>query len=129
MADDELTARGNGDASGRIAFDYIKGQHFRVIRADGAIGGVTPCGFIHMAFFSERPAIPRRLVYLATDEGTLGEELPGEKVSRDAIVRELDVDLFVNLQTAISLREWLDRRIAELKNRTAPTQAKKQEGK
>ena len=129
MADDELTARGNGNASGRVAFDYIKGQHFRVIRADGAIGGVTPSGFIHMVFFSERPAIPRRLVYSLREDGTLGEEIAGEKVSRDAIVRELDVDLFVNLQTAISLREWLDKRITELRDRTAPTKSKKQEEK
>lgn len=117
MPDEELIARGDGDAGQRVAFDYVKGQNFRVIRADGLIGGVTPSGFIHMAFFSERPAIPRRLVYKITPEGQLGDEIGSEKVSRDSIVREMDVDLFINLPTAISLRKWLDERISEAQAR------------
>lgn len=43
----------------QIRFNYIKSAQFRVIHADGAIGGVTPNGFIHMALFNERAAIPR----------------------------------------------------------------------
>jgi len=117
MNDDKSAARGNGDASDRVAFDYIKSEHFRVIRADGAIGGVTPNGTIHMAFYSERLAIPRRVVYELGSNGRLGKEIESEKVSRDSIVREMDVDLFINLDTAIALHEWLGHRIADAQNR------------
>ena len=104
-------ATSNGDASARVAFDYIKSQLFRVVRADGVIGGLTPNGHVHMAFFSERPAIPRRQVFQLTPEGTLGEMLPNETVSRDSIVREMDVDVFMTIDTAKLLYAWLDEKI------------------
>ena len=64
MADDSEPAKGNGDAGGnRVAFDYIKGQHFRAIRADGAIGGITPSGSIHFALYSERHPIRSRIEF------------------------------------------------------------------
>ena len=38
--------------------DYIKSNLFRVVVADGAFGGLTPRGNIHIDFWSERRAIP-----------------------------------------------------------------------
>ena len=119
MADDEA-GRGNGDAGNRVAFDYIKGQHFRVIRADGAIGGLTPSGGIHFALYSERHAIPRRLVHQVDDDGGLGDVLPNETVSRDAIVREMDVDVFLSIDVARSLHQWFGEKIADWEKRTGP---------
>ena len=102
-----------GDAAkDRVAFDYIKGQLFRVVRADGAIGSVTPNGHIHMAFYSERPAIPRRQVYRLS-EGKLGEEIVPERLTRGSIVREMDVDVFLTLSVAEHLHVWLGQRIEE----------------
>ena len=115
MVGDENSG-GNGDAGNRVAFDYIKSQHFRVVRADGAIGGLTPAGDIHFALYTERHPIPRRLVH-QMDEGGLGAVLPNETVSRDAIVREMDVDIFVNIGVARSLHQWLGEKIAECENR------------
>src|SRR3989442_6878794 len=45
-----------------VTFHYIKSSQFRVVHADGIIGGVTPRGLIHIAVFSERPAIPQVIV-------------------------------------------------------------------
>lgn len=109
----DAETRGNGSAEHRAAFDYIKAQLFRVVHADGVIGGLTPSGNLHVAFFSERPAIPRRLVYELNAAGQLGSELKDEKVSRDSIVRELDVDIHISLSVARALRDWLTQRIAE----------------
>jgi len=117
MSDEITPSSGNGDAGDQLAFDYIKSQYFRVIRADGMIGSVTPNGFIHVIFFSERPAIPRRIVYKLTSSGELGPEIESERVSRDSVVREMDADLFINLSTAISFRDWLTQRIDELKRK------------
>ena len=96
----------------QVVFDYIKGSFFRSLRADGAVGGVTPNGQIHMALYSERPAIPRRLVYEIQADGKLGKEVARE--SRQSIVREMDVDLFLTLSVAKSIHVWLGQRIEEL---------------
>ena len=103
---------GNGDAGNRVAFDYIKSQHFRAIRADGAVGGVTPTGNIHLALYSERHPIPRRVVHQVHDR-RLGAVLPNETVSRDAIVREMDVDVFLSIDVARNLHRWLGEKIKE----------------
>ena len=116
MAGDK-TSGGNGDAGNRVAFDYIKSQHFRVIRADGAIGGLTPTGGIHFALYTERHPIPRRLVH-QVDEGGLGALLPNETVSRDAIVREMDADVFLSIDVARNLHNWLGGKIAEWEERS-----------
>lgn len=113
MADDSKSERGNGDPSKRVAFDYIKSQQFRAIRADGAIGGITPGGGIHFAFYSERHPIPRRLVYEVGEDGQLGSMIGSETIARDAIVREMEVDIFLNIQVTKSLHQWLGERISD----------------
>ena len=108
MPNEVPNKRGNGDASHRISFDYIKSSHFRVIRADGAIGSVMPNGHIHFALYSERPAIPRQMVYELDADGKLGKELPDQTVSRSDVVREMEVDVFLTVETAESVRQWLE---------------------
>lgn len=109
-------ARGNGGASPRVNFDYIKGQHFRVIHMDGAIGAITPNGHIHMSLYNERPAIPRRTVF-PLENGQLGAELINERTTRDAIVREMDVDVIMTVDAADSLWRWLKVKVDELRER------------
>ncbi|HKQ45619.1 MAG TPA: hypothetical protein VJS47_09515 [Rhizomicrobium sp.] len=101
------------NAPPKVAFDYIKSQYFRVVRADGAIGAVTPRGLIHFSLFSERPAIPRRTVHALNDDGTLGLQIESETVSRNSVVRELDVDIFLRPDVAKELHTWLGNLIAD----------------
>ena len=96
---------------GKVAFDYIKSQYFRVIHADGAIGSITPNGLIHFALYSERPAIPRRLVQPVSEDGQLGDPIESETESRDSIIREMDVDVMMTLEVAVLVRNWLSERI------------------
>ena len=118
MADDPKSEKGNGDAGKRVAFDYIKSQQFRAIRADGAIGGITPSGQIHFALYSERHPIPRRLVYEIGENDQLGSPIDSETIVRDSIVREMEVDIFLTLPVAISLHQWLGGKIDDLKRTT-----------
>lgn len=101
----------------QIRFNYIKSAQFRVIHADGAIGGVTPNGFIHMALFNERAAIPREIVKELKPDGTLGESIRDQTVSRQGLVREMDVDAIFDVATAERLSEWLSGMIKEVKAR------------
>jgi hypothetical protein len=100
------------DALPRLRFHYIKGQQFRVIHVDGALGGITPRGLIHCAVYSERPAIPQTTEHDISPEGRLGAQVSQE--GRQGVVREMDVDLIMSKQTAIELRDWLDGRVKEL---------------
>lgn len=124
MADSNPKKRGADapDEPRHVAFDFIKSPHFRAVRADGAIGGVTPSGQIHVAFYSERNPIPRRVIHSVGSDGKLGEEIGRE--SREAIVREMDFDLFLSLRVAKSVHEWLGARIEELEARE-PLRGKK----
>ena len=109
--------KNNGKDKPRTRFHYIKGQQFRTIRADGAIGGVTPTGLIHFSLYSERFAIPREVTHEVNDDGSLGAQIPEDTVSREGIVRELDVDVFLAAGTAEILSKWLRDRVKEVKAR------------
>lgn len=111
----EETAREG--APQRLRFHYIKSQSFRVVHVDGALGGVTPRGLIHCAVYSERAAIPQTTEHDLSAEGRLGDVVSQE--GKEGIVRELDVDLIMTMQTAIDLRDWLNARIGELENAIA----------
>ena len=106
---------GNGDAGQRVKFHYLKGSLFRVIHADGAMGGITPRGNIHMAFYSERAAIPREHVHRLDASGRLGERIDEETVSREGIVREMDVDVIMSIADATGLRDWLTQQIESVR--------------
>src|SRR4051812_30898214 len=99
---DATQPKGNGSEKEKplVVFEYLKSEHFRVIHVDGAIGSVTPTGFIHMAVYSERPAIPRRMAYALDHKQQLGEPIASETIAREGYFREMDVDLIMNLRCA-----------------------------
>lgn len=114
MAVGEGTRRsvaGSADEDNKISFDYLKSQFFRVLHADGAIGGITPSGCIHCSFYSERQAIPQRQTFMLNEDGSLGQPIAEETLVRAAIVRELDVDIVMNIDVARSLVVWLGQQI------------------
>jgi hypothetical protein len=102
-----------------LTFHYIKGSQFRVVHSDGIIGGLTPRGLIHVAFYSERPAIPQLVVQDVTPEGKLGKET--SRVGKEGIARELEVDVMLDEDTAKALHEWLGQRLQELSTAKART--------
>jgi len=97
-----------------VKFDYIKSNYFRVIRVDGAHGGMgTNINSIQMALFSERRAIPKTEIYPVVD-GKLGK--PSKKISRDAIIREVEVEAIIDLETAKAIKNLLDENIKNIEN-------------
>ena len=111
----------------RVVFHYIKANAFRVIHADGAIGGITPQGAIHFALFSERPAIPQMQEFEFTETGEPGEVV--NQQGRPGIVRELDVDVVLSQATAARLRDWLTQKIDELERLRKGVGAEPEEGR
>lgn len=102
----------------RICFDYIKSGSFRVIHADGVIGGLTPRLDVHMDFWSERFPIPQQVTHLVNKDGTLGEEVKADRKSRKSIVREVEAGVVMDLETAKEFRDWLTERINHIEKIT-----------
>src|SRR5205807_2031151 len=99
--------------------DFIKSNFFRVIKADGAFGGLTGNGSLHMALYSERSSIPTKLVHRVVD-GQLGPEIREKRKGRKAIVREVEVDVTMDIAQAVLLRNWLDEKIAQFQQVVGP---------
>jgi hypothetical protein len=98
-----------------ISFNYVKSNLFRVIHADGAWGGLSPRGDIHIAFYNERAAIPDFSRIVISQSARVVESETFEATSE--LVREVEVDVIVDLTTAKGLRTWLDNMISALEDR------------
>ncbi len=96
----------------KIAFDYIKSRHFRVVKVNGVVGGISR-GELAMSFWSERSPIPQRMVFAVEEDGSLGDEVMDERVSRDAVIREVELCAIVDIDFATELAEWLQKHIAK----------------
>lgn len=105
------------DERDEITFHYVKSNFFRVMHVDGVIGDDTPTGFIHMTVYSERPALPQKSKHKLTEDGALGEPA---FTGKEGFVREMDADLIFDRDTAIAMRDWLDDRIQETADPSAP---------
>lgn len=103
----ELQSDVSGD---RLEFHYIKSSNFRVIHVDGAHGGVSPRQKIQMAIFSERSPIPQFTAHQVERKGSelkLGKEIAGAKISKQGVVREVEAELLMDVETAEAIRTWL----------------------
>jgi hypothetical protein len=101
---------------GKVRIEYVKSNAFRVVHADGAIGGTSPRLELFVTFYSERFPIPKVLVYQATADGAPGEELSAERESKAGIIREAEIGVTLDLPTAKSFAIWLNEKIVELEN-------------
>ena len=110
MADKKPDEEGEPPAT--IDFHMLKSNFFRVAHADGAFGGITPYGSVHITFYSERNPLPQVLTHAVTDKGQLGPEI--SRRGKSGVVRELEIDIVMNAVVARSFRKWLDEKIAEL---------------
>jgi hypothetical protein len=107
--------------AGRIRFDFIKSNYFRVIHVEGVFGGNSPRGLINMAVFNERWPIPKQITH-EFKEGKSGDEI--ERASRDAVVREVEAQLVMNVQTAKIICKWLQGKIDDIEKTTDKTDKK-----
>ncbi len=112
--DEDDTSKAGGDPSNgqELRFTYVKSNFFRVIHADGAWGGISPRGDIHVSFYNERGALPdSSIITLAADGKPTKPEVAQ---SSGTIIREIECDVVLDLAAAIGLRKWLDNHINEL---------------
>lgn len=104
-----------------ISFKYVKANFFRVIHADGAWGGLSPRGDIHIAFYNERAAIPDYSTFVVNAKGKILEPEQFEAASK--LVREVEADIVIDLITARALRAWLSNKIEAIEERLEQARA------
>jgi hypothetical protein len=92
-----------------VKYHYIKGNFFRVVHADGAIGGLTPNRSIFLSLFSERAAIPQIVEQALNPDGTLGAEK--KWIGKDGLVREVEVGVMLSGPSAKRIAEWLIKQV------------------
>jgi hypothetical protein len=127
MAEKDTTEENENPPSNpeqEIVFKYVKSNFFRVIHADGAWGGVSPRGDIHIAFYNERVAIPESSS-LVIAEGEIVK--PEEYTTSSKFVREVEADIMVDLVTAKSLHTWLADKIEALESLIQDAQKEQKE--
>jgi len=101
----------NNAAAKRVKFHYIKSNAFRVVHVNGFIGGWNGVGELHIAPYSERPAIPTLVEQELLTRETLGPTTIVE--GRTGFVREVDVDMMLNRDRVVELRDWLNAKLEE----------------
>jgi hypothetical protein len=95
-----------------VVINYLKSNFFRVIHADGAWGGISPRGDIHISFYNERSALPDISRFTLSEEGQIAQ--PEFFKSNSKVIREIEADVIMDLGTAQALRNWLSERITLL---------------
>jgi hypothetical protein len=109
----------------KVKFHYIKSNDFRVIHTDGMFGGLTPTGDIFVSLFNQRPPIPQITVQAIKETGELGDEILAERVSKDGIIRQLEVGILMRPDVAEAMVKWLQDRLADVKRNTEKIKTEK----
>ncbi|MCW8138044.1 MAG: hypothetical protein KIT58_03975 [Planctomycetota bacterium] len=97
----------------RVKFDYIKSNYFRVVHADGFWGGLNGMLDLRMSVWNERAPIPQQVTHVVTEAGQLGPEVRPERISRGAVVREVEVDIVMSYEVAKGMHQWLGKKLEQ----------------
>ncbi len=101
----------------KLRYHLLKSNSFRSIHADGVFGGVTPRLTIFATFFNERTPLPDQMVHEIKEDGTIGDEIRDERITRDGVVRELEANVIMDVEFAKVLVDWLRAKIEFVEKR------------
>lgn len=96
-----------------IVIHNIKNVGYRQIHVDGAQGGITPTGFVNVSFFSQRNSIPKGTEFNLSENGDIKEAIKDVKDSKIGIVREFEFGAYMDINTCISIKNFLESKIEE----------------
>ena len=100
-----------GKRPSRVTFDLVRSPFFRVVHSNGAWGGLTPRRQLSVTFYSERNSVPRQITHEITTDGKLGPVVSRD--TTDNVRRELEVEVMMDMEEAVSLHAWLGTKIDE----------------
>jgi hypothetical protein len=106
MADKSKPRKKLDSMSNRLEFHYKKSNYFRVIKVNGAWGGLTPNSDVQMSIFSERLPLPDLDEYEISDGGKI-TKLVRKIAKTKGVIREVEATLTMTPSVAKALGEWL----------------------
>ena len=107
----------------KLVFHYIKSNFFRVVFADGFIAGPQVAGGIHLEAYNTRTTIPERVTHELSEKG-LGPEIEAERITKRDLIREVECEIIMPLDTAKQLAQLLTARVEMLENEIRKAQGK-----
>lgn len=90
----------------KITISTRRARDFRVLPAEGALGGITPAQMFQINFYIETPNIPADVTHELSEEGKLGRQLQQNMDGGD-VVRELQTAILMTVPQAESLARWI----------------------
>ena len=92
---------------------YQKNPLYRSIYADGLIGGPTPANSICFSFYATRNTLPKSVKHEITPEGGVSADGKLSADSKSGIMREIEVSVYLNKQTAKEIFEYLKKLVEQ----------------
>jgi hypothetical protein len=117
------TPKANAVTNPQIPVHFVKSTFFRVIHADGVWFGGDPNGNIHLAFFNERQPIPEQIVATGGPHGIVEDE--SQRVAKDGVEREIEIDVVLSFQTATFINNVLGENLKNMREALKSQGAKK----
>lgn len=96
-----------------VRFRFTKADGHKTVAANGAWGGATPSGEIHVHLYLESPEVPAETEAPIGPSGPLQEKLPGNGETI-VVEREVQVSVVMSAPKARDLALWLIRKCDEL---------------
>ena len=96
----------------RIEFTFHKSNLHRVIKVDGAWGGIVPQGGVQMSVFSEVKPFPHTETYQIEDDGKTAHPIK-QSSRQNFVAREIEATLIMTPTVARSLADWLMNKVDE----------------
>ena len=90
--------------------------NYKQVHVDGAFGGLTTRGLINLSFYAERLPIPKSSDFEISEQGTVGTLLTNSEDSKNGIIREYDFGVYMDINAAKSLIEFLSQKVSDLEN-------------
>ncbi len=92
---------------------FIKNSDFKTVLGSGIFGGITSGGFINMVIYTERVPLPDSItIEIEEETGEVKGEISRE--TRDGTLRELQMGIILDINTAKATVDWLNLHINNL---------------
>lgn len=104
------------DEKTRVTIHNKINQGFREIHVDGGLGGITPKGLINLNFYAERFPIPKSTDFDIDEKTKQLKRITDSNDTKSGIIREYEFGVYMDIDTAINIKSWLQTKIEEYEN-------------
>ncbi|RFM36034.1 hypothetical protein [Chitinophaga silvisoli] len=91
----------------QVQIHYEKNPLYRTIYSDGLVGSRTPTNAFCLSFYATRNTIPKSTSHVIQEDNMLSPHGVPSKDSKVGIMREIEISVYINRQTAVDIYEFL----------------------